>query len=130
MVCIQPILPDIQQGILIRSIPLAVSDTAATSSAFLPSTPTIPAGTMLMAMFHLPNGTRAAATMIHKLHKNLQEPARSVNIAPSLVGNYLVGTVKMVKAGYRAICDDKEVNFYDTTTINFTVLADAILKGW
>jgi hypothetical protein len=36
----------------------------------------------------------------------------------------------MVKAGYMAIYDDKEVNFYDTGTTKITVLADAILKGW
>jgi hypothetical protein len=80
-------------------------------------------------MFHLPNGATAAATMIHKLHHNLREPARSVNIVPSLVGNSLLSTVKMVEAGYTAIYDDKEVNFYDTMTTKIMVLADAILKG-
>ncbi len=54
--------------------------------------------------------------MIHKLHHNLWEPACSVNIVPSLVGNSLLITIKMVKAGYMTIYDDKEVNFYDTTT--------------
>ena len=83
-----------------------VSDTAATSNAFLPSAPTLPTGTMSTAMFHLPNGATAAATMIHKLHHNLREPAH--------VGNSLLSTVKMVEAGYTAIYDDKEINFYDT----------------
>ncbi len=68
--------------------------------------------------------------MIHKLHHNLREPAHSVNIVPSLVGNSLLSTVKMVEAGYTAIYDDKEVNFYNTATTKITVLADAILKGW
>jgi hypothetical protein len=36
----------------------------------------------------------------------------------------------MVEAGYAAIYDDKEVNFYDTATTKITVLADAILRGW
>jgi hypothetical protein len=61
---------------------------------------------MSTAMFHLPNGATAAATMIHKLHHNLQESARSVNIIPSFVGNSLLSTVKMVEAGYTAIYDD------------------------
>jgi hypothetical protein len=56
--------------------------------------------------------------MIHKLHHNLREPAHSANIVPSLVGNSLLSTVKMVKAGYTAIHDDKEVNFYNTKTTN------------
>jgi hypothetical protein len=46
------------------------------------------------------------------------------------MGNSLLSTVKMVKTGYMAIYDDKEVNFYNTTTTKITVLADAILKGW
>jgi hypothetical protein len=36
----------------------------------------------------------------------------------------------MVEIGYMAIYDDKEVNFYDTTTIKIMVSADTILKGW
>jgi hypothetical protein len=82
---------------------------------------------MSTAMFHLPNGATAAATMIHKLHHNLWEPVCSVNIVPSLVGNSLLSTVKMFEAGFTAIYDDKEVNFYDTTITKITVLADAIL---
>jgi hypothetical protein len=46
---------DVRQGVLNGSIPLAVSDTAATSNAFLSSAPTLPTGTMSTAMFHLPN---------------------------------------------------------------------------
>ncbi len=123
-------LDDICQGILNGSIPLVVSDIAVTSNAFLPSAPMLPTGTVSTTMFHLPNGATAAATMIHKLHHNLREPACSVNIVPSLVGNSLLSTVKMVKAGYTAIYDDKEVNFYNTMTTKITVSADTILKGW
>jgi hypothetical protein len=103
MVHIKPILPDNHQGVLIGSIPLAVSDTAATSSVFFHSAPIIPTCTVLTAMFHLPNGAKAAATMIYKLHHKLQEPAYSVNIVPLLVGNSLLSTVKIVEAGYTAI---------------------------
>jgi hypothetical protein len=112
------------------ALSLAVSDTATTSNAFLPSAPMLPTGTMSTAVFHLPNGATAAATMIHKLHHNLREPACSVKIVPSLVSNSILSTVKMVEAGYTAIYDDKEVNFYDTVTTKIKLLADAILKGW
>jgi hypothetical protein len=88
----------------------------------------LPTGTVSTAVFHLPNGATAAATINHKLHHNLREPAHSVNIVPSLDGNSLLSTVKMVEAA--AIYDDKEVNFYNTTTTKITVSADAILKGW
>jgi hypothetical protein len=67
--------------------------------------------------------------MIHKLHRNLREPAHSVNIVPSLVSNSLRSTVKMVEAGY-TIYDDMEVNVYDTAPTKITVSADAILKEW
>jgi hypothetical protein len=112
---------DVCQGVLNGSIPSVVSDTAAISNAFLPSAPTLPTGTVSTAMFHLPNEAAAAATMIHKLHHNLREPTCSVNIVPSLVGNSLLSNVKMVEAGYTAIYDDKEVNFYDTATTKITV---------
>jgi hypothetical protein len=52
--------------------------------------------------------------MIHKLHHNLQEPERSINIDPSLVGNSLLSTVEMGKASYTANYDDKEINFYNS----------------
>jgi hypothetical protein len=58
-------------------------------------------------MFHLPNIATVAATMIHKLHHNLRDPAHSVNIVSSLVGNSLLSNVKMVEAGYMAIYDDR-----------------------
>ncbi len=122
-------LDDVCQGVLNGTIPLAVSDTAATFNVFLPSAPMLPTDTVSTAMFHLTNGATAAATMIHKLHQNLTEPARSIKIVPSLVGNSLISTVKIVIASYTAIYDDMEVNLYNTVTTKITVLADAILKG-
>jgi hypothetical protein len=46
------------------------------------------------------------------------------------IGNSLLSIAKMVEAGYTAIYDDKEVNFYDTATTKIILSADAILKGW
>ncbi len=71
--CVRATLDGVRQGVLNGSIPLAVSDTAATSNAFLPSAPTLPTGTMSTAVFHLLNRATAAATMIHKLHHNLEK---------------------------------------------------------
>jgi hypothetical protein len=90
----------------------------------------LPTGTVSTAAFHLPNQATAAATMIHKLHKNLREAARSINIVLSLVGYSLLSTIKMFEAGYTAIYGDKEVNFYNTVTTKITVSANAILKEW
>ncbi len=64
---------------------------------------------MSTAKFHLPNRATAAATMIHKLHHKLREPAHSIDIVLFLVVNSLLSNVKMVKAGNTVIYDDKEV---------------------
>ncbi len=127
---IQASPPTLCTAILNRSIPLAVSNTGATSDAFLPSASSIPTNTILMAVFHLPDGATAAATKIHKLHHKLREPARTVNIVPSLVGNSLLSTVKMIQAGYTVIYNNNEVNFYDSTTAKISVSEVAVLTGY
>jgi hypothetical protein len=88
----------------------------------------------LTAVFHLPDGATAAATKIHKLHHKLHhklcEPARTVNIVPSLVGNSLLSTIKMVQAGYTAIYINSEVNFYESTTAKISISEAAVLTGY
>jgi hypothetical protein len=121
--------PTLRTAVLNGSIPSAVSDTGATSHAFLPSAPLIPTNTILTAMFHLSDGATAAATKIHKLHYKLREPACTVNIVPSLVGNSLLSTVKMVQVGYTAIYNNSKVNFYDSTTAKISVSEAAVLTG-
>ncbi len=115
---------------LAGAIPLAVSDTGATSHALLPLAPLIPTGEQSRAVFHLPNGATAAATTINKLHLNVHKPARSVNIVPALVENSLLSTNKFVEAGYTVIYDAKEENFYNACTTKIVVSKAAILKGW
>jgi hypothetical protein len=72
----------------------------------------------------------AAATKIHKLHHKLREPAPTINIVPSLVGNSLLSTIKLVQAGYNAIYNDSEVNLYDSTTAKISVSEAAVLTGY
>jgi hypothetical protein len=117
-------------GVLNGTIPSAVSNTSATSSTFLTSDPSLPTGRVSSAVFHLPNGAVPLATTINKLLQDVRVPTRDVNIVPSLVGNSLLSTSKFAKAGYTAIYDKDEVNFYDTCPTKITVLADAVLKGW
>ena len=92
-----------RMGVLNGTIPSAVSDTGATSSAFLREDPSIPTGRTSSAIFHLPNGAVAPATTINKLLHNVRAPARDVNIVPSLVGNSLLSTSKFTDAGYTVI---------------------------
>jgi len=118
-------------GVLNGTIPSAVIDTGATSSAFLKDEePSIPTGRISSAVFHFPNGTIAPATTLNKLLHNIRAPARDANIVPSLVENSLLSTSKFAAAGYTTIYDENEVNFYDTKTTKITVSAEAVLKGW
>ncbi len=111
------------------AIPLAVSNTGATSHALLPSAPLIPTGEWSQAVFHLPNGATAATITINKLHLNVRAPGRSVNIVPALVENSLLSTNKFVEAGYTVIYNAKEVNFYNARTTKIVVSEAGILKG-
>jgi hypothetical protein len=117
-------------GILNGTIPSTVSGTGATLSAFLTSDPSLPTGRVSSKVFHLPNGTIAPATTINKLLQDIRVPAQDINIVPSLVGNSLLSTSKFAKAGYSAIYNIDEVNFYDTRTTKIMFLMDAVLKGW
>jgi hypothetical protein len=100
------------------------------SHTFLLSAPLIPTNTILTAVFHLPNGAIAAATKFHKLHHKLCEPARTVNIAPSLVGNSFLSTVKMVQAGYTAIYNNNKVIFNDSATAKISISEAAVLTRY
>ena len=117
-------------GVLNGTVPLAVSNTSATSSAFLVLDPSLSTGHMSTTVFHLPNGFVAPATTINQIHHKVRAPSREVNIVPSLVGHSHLSTSKFAAAGYTAIYDKDEVNFYNTHTTMITVLADAVLKGW
>ena len=61
-------------GILNGTLPSAVSDTSATSSAFIKEDPSIPTGRISSAVFHLPNGAVAPATTVNKLLHNFMHP--------------------------------------------------------
>ena len=119
-----------RMGVLNGTIPSAVSDTVATASAFLKEDPSIPTGRVSSMVFHLPNGAVAPATTVNKLLHKVRTPARDVNIVPSLVKNSLLSTSKFADAGYTAIYDENEVNFFDAKTTKIIVSADAVLKGW
>jgi hypothetical protein len=120
---------NMHMGVLNGTIPSAVSDTGATSSAFLKEDPSIPTGRISSTVFHLPNGAVAPATTVNKLLHNIRSPTRNVNIVPSLVENSLLSTSIFADAGYTAIYDENEVNFYDAKTTKITFLAEAVLKG-
>jgi hypothetical protein len=82
-----------------------------------------------MVVFHLPDGTTAAASTVNKLLHNKREPARSANIVPTLANNSLISTSKFVNAGYTVVYDNKEGNYYKKATTKIVVLEDVVLQG-
>eukprot|EP00804_Cyclotella_cryptica_P003825 CCRYP_018936-RA/>CCRYP_018936-RA protein AED:0.22 eAED:0.20 QI:0/0/0/1/1/1/2/0/637 len=113
----------LKQGIMNGSIASAVSDTRATSTAGAPHDPFEETTTISSKVFFLPTGSTAKATKVAKLLHKVQTPANIVDIVPSL-GQTLLSGSKFADAGYTAVYDKAEVNFYDANTIHITEKAD------
>ncbi len=96
----------LREGVLNVTIPSAVSNTGATLHALLPLAPSIPTGIQSKVVFHLPDGTTAAASTVNKLLHAVREPTQSVNIVPTLANNFLINTSMFVDAGYTVVYDD------------------------
>ena len=120
----------LKRGVLDGSIPSAAWDTACTSNAGRSCDPFIHTGQPSAKVFALADGRPAPATTVAKLAHNVREPARSVDIVPSLAGNSLLSGGKFAEAGYISICDGDEVNIYDGRTAKVVVSEEAVLKGW
>ncbi len=118
------------EGVLNGTIPSTVSNTGVTSHALLLSAPSIPTGIWSKVVFHLPDGTTAAASTVNKLLHDVQELAQSATIVPTLANNSLISISKFVDAGYTVVYDNKEVNYYEMATTKIIVSEDAVLQGW
>jgi len=125
----KPTTSNLQIGVLNGSIPSAVSDTRASASAIKPSDPSIPTGIQSNTSFGGAFGDITMATTINKLHRQLQEPARSEHIVPK-VKDSLFSTSKCVEADCIDIYDKKEVNYYDAKTTQINISNAAVLTGW
>eukprot|EP00804_Cyclotella_cryptica_P000450 CCRYP_019933-RA/>CCRYP_019933-RA protein AED:0.03 eAED:0.04 QI:0/0/0/1/0.4/0.16/6/0/1642 len=117
----------IKEGINNGSIPSAVSDTGATSTAGTLHDPFIHSKTRSTKIFMLPTGTTTAATIQAQLLLNVRPPANTVDIVPNLHQTLLSGS-KFADANYTAVYDKHEVNFYDSANINIT--ERAVLTGY
>jgi hypothetical protein len=117
----------VKHGIANGTIPSAISDTWATSTAgtlYDPfSTTTVPS----TKVFLLPTGGTAHATHLSQLLLDVRAPANQVDIIPNLT-QMLVSGSKFTNAGYTADYDKDEVNFYDSNKIH--IKATAILQGY
>jgi hypothetical protein len=69
-----PTTTTLREGVLNETIPSAVSNTGATLHALLPSAPSIPTGIPSKVVFHLPNGTTAAASTVNNSFTVYESP--------------------------------------------------------
>ena len=118
----------IKKGVLDGTIPSAISDTGATSTAGKRGDPFDIDNALPPKVFKLPNGTLEAAESTGQLQLPLREPANRVDVVPNIEHTLLSG-VKMAEAGYTAVYDKDEVNFYDKTA-KIQISEEAVLKGY
>jgi hypothetical protein len=104
----------VRHGIADRTIPSAISDTGAKSTAGALHDPFHSTTVPSTKVFLLPTGGTAQATHISKLLLDVRAPANQVDIVPNLTQTLLSGS-KFADAGYTAVYDKDEVNFYDQT---------------
>eukprot|EP00804_Cyclotella_cryptica_P006238 CCRYP_010107-RA/>CCRYP_010107-RA protein AED:0.28 eAED:0.28 QI:0/-1/0/1/-1/1/1/0/563 len=117
----------VKQGISDGTIPSAISDTGATSTAGALHDPFHSTTKPSTKVFLLPTGGTAQATHISQLMLNVRAPANQVDIVPNLTQTLLSGS-KFADAGYTAVYDKDEVNFYDSNKIHAN--ATSILQGY
>ena len=92
--------------------------------------PFIQTGQLSTKFFTVPEGHLTPGSTMEKLHHPVWEPARTVDIVPTLADQSLLSGNKFAEAGYVSICYDTEVNIYDGHTVKFFVSEAAFLKGW
>eukprot|EP00804_Cyclotella_cryptica_P014430 CCRYP_004768-RA/>CCRYP_004768-RA protein AED:0.58 eAED:0.42 QI:0/-1/0/1/-1/1/1/0/142 len=107
----------VKQGISDGTIPSAISDTGATLTAGALHDPFHSTTKPSTKVFLLPTGGTAQATHISQLMLNVRAPANQVDIVPNLTQTLLSGS-KFADAGYTAVYDKDEVNFYDSNKIH------------
>ena len=117
----------VKQGIADGTIPSAISDTGATSTAGALHDPFHTTTEPSTKVFLLPTGGTAQATHIAQLMLDVRAPANQVDIVPNLTQTLLSGS-KFADAGYTAVYDKDEVNFYDSNKIHIN--ATSILQGY
>ena len=115
------------EGIKNGTIPAAISDTGATSTAGKPGDPFQHCNSHKTKVFHLPTGSTTTSTHQAKLHLQVRAPANIVDVVPNLTQTLLSGS-KFADAGYTAVYDKNEVNFYEANKVK--IKARAVLQGY
>jgi len=108
----------------------AVFDTAATSSCGMEGDDFIPTDEPSGKVFYMPTGDSTPASTKAKLHHEVREPARTVDMVPELKQNSLLSGPKFADANYITILTPTEVLIYDAHGLKITTNKEAVLRGW
>jgi len=117
----------LKQGIMDGTIASVVSDTGATSTAGTPNDPFVMSDKASNKVFCLPTGGTAVATRTATLQLKVRAPANEVDIVPNLEQT-LLSRSKFAEAGYTAVYDEDEVNFYNKSAVKIT--EEAVIRGY
>ena len=117
----------IRRGVLDGTISYGASDTGATSTAGKYGDHFIASNEPSSKVFGLPTGGSVKATQKATLDLPLKEAAREVDMVPGLAQT-LISTGKITDAGYTAVYDKDEVNFYPANKIHIT--EESVLQGY
>ena len=118
---------ELKQGLMDGTIPSACADTGATSTAGTTTDPFLHTGETSTKVFSMPTGAAATASTKKKLLLKVRSPADEVHIVPGLQQTLLSGS-KFADAGYVAVYDEDEVNFYNKGDVKID--ADAVIRGY
>ena len=120
----------VKHAVLEGLIPSAISDTGATSTAGSPKDIQSfdVTGELSTKVFRLPDGSSKAAREKATLKLPLRDPANQVDVVLGIEQTLLSGG-KMAEAGYIAVYDNEEVNFYNNTA-RIQISEEAVLKGY
>ena len=126
----KPLMQDNTRTIILNgTIPSAISDTGATSTAGKGGHPFRLLNHPSDKVFHLQTGGTARDSVKAKLMHELREPETEVDIVPGLT-NTLLSTGKLVQGVYFAVYDKNEVNIYDGRKAKIIITEEAVLKGY
>ena len=101
------------------TIPSAISDTGASSTAGKPTDPFVATNEISTKLFGLPTGGTTTAITVAKFHINLRAPSNRVDIVPTLDITLLSGR-KFSDTGYISVYNVNEVNFYEKNAVTIT----------
>ena len=107
----------------------AVYDTGATSTCGMVGDDFEETNEISNKIFCMPTGDTTPASTIAKLHHDVREPARTVDMVPALKHNSLISGPKFADANYITVLTPTEVLIYDGRGLKISTSREAVIRG-